>query len=186
LPALRTKCAGRLDCCRSSLCLAYLRRQAKKAAKEGWKNSWFAEEEREIQGLKAKGLGKHYRLVVRDLISFNLKPTIPPLLRPNLSAYVQLKTGIGSMASYLAVIKKVDSEECGYCGAKQTPTHLILQCKRYSKQRSIMQKSLKKSAFNLQVLFCTTKGRKLLADYLCNTDICTKRWSLERSTGLYA
>ena len=41
-----------------------------------------------------------------------------------------------------------------------------------------MRKKMKenKLPFTLQILFCTEKGKEVLADYLTNTEICTAKW----------
>src|SRR5512140_3789311 len=155
--------------------LAFLRRQVKQAVKDAWKTAWVTEEERETQGLKSRGLGTHYRRVAQDLINYSLKPTIPSIPRPNQSAYIQLKTGIGSMGSYLVVIGKVENGLCGRCNVEQTSTHLLLHCNRYAKQRIELKNRLKGIPITMQVLFCTGRGRNALADYLCSTGICTAK-----------
>lgn len=69
--------------------------------------------------------------MARDLISYSLKPTIPLLPRPSQSAYIQLKTWTGFLNSYREKIGKLESSMCGWCSTKQTPTHLLLRCRRY-------------------------------------------------------
>jgi len=160
--------------------LAFLRRQARAAIKEGWEKVWVGEESREGMGRKARGLGTHYRRVTRGLISYNLKPSLPVLPRPNQSGYIQLKIGIGYLSSYLFKIGKRDNEECeGGCLQRQTTTHLVLKCTRYAEERRNMRKCLKGIPLTLQVLFTTTKGKEALGKFLCGTGICTAKWYQE-------
>ena len=58
---------------------SYLRRVAKADMMDKWHKDWFEEQQREEVGLKTRGLGKLYRALVRDNLSFSLKPKLPPL-----------------------------------------------------------------------------------------------------------
>ena len=53
-----------------------------------------------------------------------------------------------------------------------------MECRKYNDKRLDLRNSLKseKLPLTLQVLFCTKKGKKALADFLISTEICTAKW----------
>jgi ribonuclease HI len=156
--------------------VSHLQRRLREACITAWKANWASEEDR---GLRAKGLGKHYRRVCQEGLTFSIKkPTIPELPRRHQSAYIQLKTGIGYLRAYQALIGNAEDYRCSRCSSRdrQTTTHLILHCKAYSTERKALRKALKGLPLSLQTLFCTSKGKEALADFLLDTEVCTARW----------
>jgi hypothetical protein len=116
-------------------------------------------------------------MIARDLIKFKRKPNIINIPRKNRSAYIHLKTGIGYLKTYFYKIKNSNSFSCfRECKKKQSTEHLVLYCKTYKKEREKMRKALKGLPISLQILFCTVKGRKALAEFLADTNICTANW----------
>ena len=157
---------------------SHLRREAKADVISKWQQDWYFEQEREEQGLKARGLGTQYRLLVEGKLSFSLKPKLPNLPRKHQSAYIQLKTGIGNLRPYLVKIGKADSRACRQgCEEEENTEHLVLCCTKYNKERKKMKKDLEGLPLTLQILFCTMKGKKALAEFLKSTKICTAEWS---------
>ena len=118
-----------------------------------------------------------YRSIARDLVKFKRKPNILEIPRRNRSAYIHLKTGIGYLKTYFYRIRNSKDFRCfGECYKKQSTEHLVLYYKTYKKERGIMKTALKGLPLSLQVLFCTVKGRKALAGFLTDTEICTAKW----------
>jgi ribonuclease HI len=154
---------------------SHLQRRLKEACITAWKANWASEEDR---GLQARGLGKHYRRVCRSSLPFSLKPSIPELPRRLQSAYIQLKTGIGYLRAYQALIGNAEDYRCSRCNSqsRQTAAHLILYCTAYATERKALGKALKGLPLSLQTLFCTSKGKEALADFLLDTEVCTARW----------
>ena len=154
--------------------LSHLRRKARAQHVQLWKQLWGVEE---TKGLKAKGLGIHYRQVCQDFLDFSLKPTQPPMARPQQGAYIQLKTGIGFLRTHQKTLGKRDDDECfGGCRGRQSAGHLLLYCRHYRTERKVLKKALKGLPLNLQVLLCTKAGKEALAGFLESTQICTAKW----------
>ena len=87
-----------------------------------------------------------------------------------------MKTGIGYFKSYLFKIGRAEDNRCfGECVARQTPRHLLLECKSYKEERWKMRKRLK-APLTLQQLLNTKRGKKVLAGYLMETGIATAEW----------
>jgi hypothetical protein len=138
----------------------------------------MTEEKKETRGLKTAGLSIHYRRIVQDNLRFRLKPQLPDLPRPQLAAYIQLKTGIGFLKPYLWRIGKRDDDTCNDCKKKQTVTHLLLNCKTYQNERKPLKKAaLKdKNPLTLQWLLNTTQGKEALGQFLLSTKVATAQW----------
>ena len=157
--------------------LSHLRRKAKEATIVSWKDDWEREASVEKQGLRARGLGKLYRIIAQGNLAFSLKPSIPALPRRNEAAYIQLKTGIGYLKAYQRLIGKREDDRCGKnCRKSQTTKHLVLECERYSEQRKQLREALRGIPLTLQVLFGTKRGKEALAKFLICTEICTAKW----------
>ena len=159
--------------------LSFLRRRIKEACLCSWKSLWVQEEEREAKGLKARGLGAHYRKIVKDGVRFAYKPNLVNCPRATQSAFIQLKLGVGYMKTYQNMLGNVPTNYCR-CGQIQTSTHLLIYCKRYKEERDTMHKALGLGQpLNLQVLFGTAQGREAIIGFLASTAICTAKWFVE-------
>lgn len=151
--------------------ISYLRRQIKASIQASWKAT----------GLKGD-FGKQYTQICRGQIPLGCKPLIPGLQRRHQSAYIQLKTGIGYLRAYQEVIGNTEDGRCSCrAGSRQTTEHLVLGCTKYRQERHRMAKALKGLPLNLHTLFCTTAGKKALAEFLVSTGICTAKWLQEGS-----
>ena len=121
--------------------------------------------------------GKHYSRVVRNAATYATKPhkALKAYTKQGLSAYIQLKTGIGGLKPHLYTIKKAISNRCNRCnsGKSQIITHLLLYCNAYSTKRKALHKALRGIPLSLHSLFCTGIGRQALATYINNTRIYT-------------
>jgi ribonuclease HI len=131
------------------------------------------------------GLGKHYSRVVRDSTTFAAKPhkALRAFTKRSLSAYIQLKTGIGGLKTHLYTVKKATSNRCNRCysGKSQTTAHLLLYCSAYIEERKDLRRALRGLPLSLHTLFCTKIGRRALASYINSTGVCTTRWSENRA-----
>ena len=75
--------------------LGHLHQPAKKEVVKRWQELWHTWEKKEEEGRQVVGLGRTYRLIPRDSLTFSLRPrpTIINLPKPILSVFIQLKTG---------------------------------------------------------------------------------------------
>ena len=82
--------------------LGHLKRLAKKEITKTWQELWYTWEQKEEVGHRVGGMGRNYRLISRDSLSFSLRPnpTIVNLSKATISAYIQLKTGKGLLKSF--------------------------------------------------------------------------------------
>ena len=157
----------------------HLRRLAKEQVTTLWRNKWQAQEEEEERNGRVTGLGRLYRQISRDSLSFSLRPksSIINLPKNIISAYIQLKTGKGLLKAFQYQICKVPDNKC-FClaASKQDTRHLLLECKVYETERAKLKRLLKNIPLALNVLLCTTKGQEALAWFLQETGICTVGW----------
>ncbi|KAI0992818.1 hypothetical protein K3495_g15366 [Podosphaera aphanis] len=93
------------------------------------------------------------------------------------SAFYQLKIGHGYFKSYLNRIGKSIDDLC-LCGAIQTPRHLLLECRRYKKNRKKMKDSLCITRLTLPLLLHTNRGVSATLEFNKETKIATRRWNL--------
>ncbi|KAI0993691.1 hypothetical protein K3495_g14493 [Podosphaera aphanis] len=93
------------------------------------------------------------------------------------SAYYQLKLGHGYFKSYLKRIGKTTDDMC-LCGGRQTPRHLLLECRRYKKNRKKMKDSLCITRLTLPLLLHTNRGVSATLEFIKETKIATRRWYL--------
>ncbi len=167
-------------CSEAYASFGHLRGLVKMRAKEAWKQAWAEED----LG-KGRGQGKQYRAISQDALSFSLTASNPITVRSALSAYIQLKTGIGYIRAYQVVINRAESDCCfGSCKERQTTAHLLLRCPQYEIQRRKLRKALNGQPLTLRNLFGTTVGKLALASFLQRTRICTAEWY--RNAGLIA
>lgn len=149
--------------------ISYLKRKLKEQSLDCWKYNWLNSKEKEK--------GQTYNLITRGEPIISLKVNIPAFSKDTQAAYYQLKLGKGFFKSFSRAIGKDPIGRCfGNCSALQTPKHLILYCKHYSKERKIMQKKIAKLTLNN--LFNTRNGQVALLVFLQTTQIATARWLL--------
>ncbi len=86
------------------------------------------------QGVRNTGLGRAYSTVTQGAPALALKPfDLYAFPKTTLAAYIHLKTGIGNLGAYIALIGKFTNNRCfRECQAVQTARHLVLQCPLYS------------------------------------------------------
>ena len=147
--------------------ISYIRRYMKELDMKNWQSNW-------ANSKTSKEL--IYQSVGQDSLVFSQRPAVLEVPRKHQGAYIQLKTGIGYFKSYLFKIGRAEDNRCfGECVARQTPRHLLLECKSYKEERWKMRKRLK-APLTLQQLLNTKRGKKALAGYLMETGIATAEW----------
>ena len=97
--------------------------------------------------------------------------------RETACAFYRLKTGHGYTKSYLHRTGKSESDKCS-CGAVQSPQHLLLSCRRYSRERSRLKEELGTGRLSLPLLLHTSKGITATLSFLSHTGIGTRKWHL--------
>jgi hypothetical protein len=93
---------------------------------------------------------------------------------------MQLKLAHGYFRSYLTRTPAYDSETCPNCDSnqKETPHHLLLDCKNQSEIRKKTIQKLDIKDQNLYNLFGTKRGLEKLIQYLTETKVATRKWLL--------
>ena len=97
--------------------------------------------------------------------------------RETASAFYQLKTGHGYNKSYLHRIGKSETDSCS-CGARQTPEHLLLSCKRNSEARKKLVEEMGTHRLTLPLLLHSKQGIEKTLNFLERTRIGTRKWHL--------
>jgi hypothetical protein len=93
------------------------------------------------------------------------------------AAYYQLKLGKGFFKQFSKAISKDDRGDCwGNCNSLQTPEHLLLYYKHYTKERRGLAKALHKPQLILPLLLNTSNGSAALLGFLQETKIAIARW----------
>jgi RNase H len=101
------------------------------------------------------------------------------------SSFFQLKIGHGYLKSYLYRLNITSNNKCRcISNEKETTLHLLLYCKKYNLERKALFKRIKEKIeirdFNLSVLLQTKVGISEVLVFLKETNICTRKWHLER------
>jgi hypothetical protein len=133
----------------------------------GWKQDW--------KDTRPAEKGKAYTTAVQDRPHFSYKMQTLTGTKRVQAAYYQLKLGTGFFKQFFKANVKDDTRECfGNCDSLQTPEHLLLNCKHYTKERR-PAKALHKPQLTLPLLFNTSKGSASLLGFLQETEIPTAR-----------
>lgn len=91
------------------------------------------------------------------------------------SAFYQLKTGHGRFRDYLYRMGHRDFDIC-WCGARETPKHLLLSCKLYGKERAKLKDYLQENNPSIRTLMTTTRGIYATIEFIKDTKIATRQW----------
>src|SRR2546421_3268071 len=144
-----------------NLSLSYLKRRVKEMVTEEWNIAW-----------RHLNHGKSYR----GSPQANINKIMAQLPKQVISAITQLKTGHGFFNSYLAKIPNsgVISTKCSCSPARQTPEHLLLNCKLYKSERRQLKKDLGKFPLMTAMVLHTSIGLKALITFLTTTKIATR------------
>lgn len=105
------------------------------------------------------------------------KMALPPgTPRKVASAFYQLKLGHGHFNSYLHPRGHSETDKC-WCGSKQTPKHLLLDCKYHKEERKELKKGLR-ARLSISILLNTSFGIQKTLDFIKKTGISTRAWRL--------
>src|SRR2546423_5731959 len=131
-----------------------------------------------LRGLKEKP--NTYSQSVKDCSK--PRKSLPKILFPRktISAFYQLKIGHGYFRSYLKRFAGQESDRCS-CGNRQTPAHLLLECKEYREQRRTLKDKLRGLRLSLPLLLNSKLGLIPTLTFLRDTGISTREWMLEPS-----
>jgi hypothetical protein len=144
----------------------YIKRKAKEKILASWKQEW--KNTRQVEK------GKAYATATQDRpkVSYRMQLLAGP--KRTQATYYQLKLGKGFFKQFSKVIGKDDKGECfSNCSSLQTPKHLLLHCKHYTKERRKITEALNTPTLTLQQLFTTAKGSAALLAFLEKTNIAT-------------
>jgi len=96
------------------------------------------------------------------------------------SQLLQLRTGHGYFRNYLHRINPEDhpSPIC-FCGQeRQTPSHLLLKCQLFRRQRDQLKNRMGSTPFTLTNLLYTRKGIEKLVPFLEETKVASRWWMI--------
>jgi ribonuclease HI len=96
------------------------------------------------------------------------------------SSFYQLKLGHGYIKTYLYRLKHTTNNKC-QCGQKETVDHLLLGCKKLKAARKQLSDKLGTRVLTLPLLLHTKIGIEQLLVFLADTNICTRKWHLQRA-----
>ena len=146
--------------------ITYLKRKNKEQQMLAWNARWpTMKRGRSYQGRPAPNI----HTVLRNHRSRRLVATI-----------IQMRTGHGYNRQYLSRIpsSKIDSPTCTCGYRKQTPQHLLLECRYYKTQRKRLRKDIKPYPLTWQTVMHTGKGLQAVVKFLEETGIGTRTWIL--------
>jgi ribonuclease HI len=133
--------------------LTHLKRKISQQLAIDWEASWETSKHgRSYHGFPSLRLSDFYRSQPRG----------------NTSQMIGIRTGHGYFRSYLARIpsSKIATEDC-FCGAaRQTPKHLLLECKLYKQGREKMKKAGNFRRLDIPLLLHTKKGLEVVSNFL--------------------
>jgi hypothetical protein len=143
--------------------LTHLKRKISQKLAIDWEASWETSKHgRSYHGFPSLRLSDFYRSQPRG----------------NTSQMIGIRTGHGYFRSYLARIpsSKIATEDC-FCGAaRQTPKHLLLECKLYKQGREKMKKAGNFRRLAIPLLLHTKKGLEVVSNFLSTHRIGTRSW----------
>ena len=151
--------------------ISFVKKQICKEAEVQWLNAWNSSTKK----------GNQYRKHISE-VNMRQKPLkkLRKIDRLTFSTFIQLKMGHGYFKSYLQRLSEDNSNKCyGICKARQTPEHLLLNCRHYrAEQIKLREKAQLKNTDIIMTLFITKIGRIATLEYLKNTRIATRKWLL--------
>ena len=151
--------------------LSFIRQENRQLALEEWLEDYSAYKNTAV--LKN---GSTYAAIYNERLGRKMK--FPHGIKRKISsAFFQLKIGHGYFKSYLFRIKR-DSSDCCPCNnrAKQTPRHLLLECKNYNCERRQLFEDINVKRPTMSLLLHTTKGISATLKFLTKTNIATRDW----------
>jgi hypothetical protein len=103
--------------------------------------------------------GKAYTTATQDRTRVSYKRQLLAGPKRAQAGYYQLKLGEGFFKQFSQAIGKDDKGEWfGDCNSLQTPEHLLLHCKHYTKERRKTREALDTPILTLRLLFSVAEG----------------------------
>jgi hypothetical protein len=97
-----------------------------------------------------------------------------------ISTIMQFKFEHEYFKSYLIRLSNYETKKCNEnCNFTQISKHLLLHCRHFTHERSIMINQMKSQTTTLKTLFETKKSIENLRKFLIDTEIVTRKWILE-------
>ena len=146
--------------------ISFLNRKLKEKVLSDWSNIWQKSRQ-----------SKHYK-------QFDMQPKLKAsqikLKKLTWATIMQLKLAHGYFRSYLTRLPAYSSDICLNCDSRQreTPYHLLFQCKDQSETRKRTIQKLDRQDQTLRSLFLTKKGQNHLIQFLSESKIATRKWLL--------
>ena len=104
------------------------------------------------------------------------------------STYTQIKLGHGYFKSYLKRLPAYDTNLCNVCKVKQTPEHILLNCRIYKAEQKTLKNAVlqskpksgseSNSELSLKRLLCTGEEIRNTLAFLDQTKSATRKWIL--------
>ena len=139
------------------LSLSYIKKDIEEIAKEEWTTLWK----------KAKQ-GQQYSKLQLKSVSKTKSKELKQAKRLMFSTYTQIKLGHEYFKSYLKRLPAYDTNLCNVCKVKQTPEHILLNCRIYKAEQKTLKNAVlqskpksgseSNSELSLKRLLCTGEG----------------------------
>jgi hypothetical protein len=146
--------------------ITHLKRRNKERQMEEWKERWPT---------MRRGRSYHGQPAPNIHTKLRHHPS-----RKLVATTIQQRTGHGYNRQYLARIPSstIDSPKCTCGYRKQTPQHLLLECKFYKTHRKRLRKQLNPLPLTFQTAMHTGKGLQGVLEFLEETGVGTRTWIL--------
>ncbi len=152
------------------LSFKFLNDQITEQNRQRWLNSW------KINTRK----GKLYEKFDTILEDSKIQLLSKKFTKHVIFTIMQLKFEHEYFRSYLVKLSNYETNKCNEnCNSIQTSKHLLLHCRHFTNQRSIMINEMKSQTTTLKTLFETKKDIEKLRKFLIDTEIATRKWILE-------
>lgn len=157
------KAAAEEPCLDPTISLTQLKAELKQKVKQQW-----------VDAIPNLTFSDNYKRTKTSLTpSMGLKH--PTSKRSTLSAFFQLKIGHGFFNSYLHRFGKRDDPFCSCSRTPQTPSHLLLSCRLYRRQRKDLFEDLNVRCITLPLLLDTKSSMEAVLKFLEGTKISTRQ-----------
>jgi len=151
--------------------MSFIKKQIDKEAKKQWLIAWNDSIKKENQ---------YQKHTARVNLSYRSLKKLWKIDRLMFSTFIQLKMRHDYFKSYLHRLSENNSNKCyKICKARQTPKHLLLNCKHYrAEQLQLKAKAQFKNTNTILTLFIIKIERIAMLEYLKSTRIVTRKWLL--------
>jgi ribonuclease HI len=151
------------------LSFKFLNNQITEHNHQRWLNNW------KINSKKKK----HYEKFDTILENSKIQLLSKKFTKHVISTILQLKFEHEYFKSYLVKLSKYETNKCNEnCNFIQTSKHLLLHCRHFINQRSVMINEMKSQTTTLKTLFEIKKDIENLKKFLIDIEIVTRKWIL--------